>query len=90
MTVFKTIKDQAKARADRLVNSTTAQRLLSSPEVQRAMAWASETKTKVRENFTEAKKSLSEILALEAEDDLRHLKRRIDQLVKADKDKGPV
>jgi hypothetical protein len=75
--MFDTLKQRALRQAAKLAESSAGQRLLSRPEVQRAVQWAIDTSTRVRANLSEARKSLRQLSA-GGEDDLEPLKRKLD------------
>jgi hypothetical protein len=75
---------------DRVVQN--ADRLIQSPEFQKAAAWAADTAARVKSNLEEARKVFLEQLDGETEDDLKHLKRKLKDMEKnqqlADDHKG--
>lgn len=77
---FKNLKSRAMDEAMKFMQSEKGQKIMSNPDVQKAMAWAFQTSFKVKNNVTTVKKSLAKKLAVATEDDLKDLKRTIDRL----------
>lgn len=77
---LKEIKQRAMNGAMKLMQTDTAQKVMSKPEFQKAMAWAFQTSVKVKDNIEDTKKKLAKRFAVATEDDLKDLKRTIARL----------
>jgi len=62
------------------MQSDQGQKIMSKPEVQKAMTWAFQTSFKVKNNIDSAKKAAAKRFSVATEDDLKDLKRTLDRL----------
>ncbi len=74
------IKTRAMEGAMKFMQSDKGQKLMSNPDVQKAMSWAFQTSFKVKNNLDSAKKNLAKSFAVATEDDLKDMKRTLDRL----------
>ena len=78
--MFKRFKNKALEGAVKLMQSEQAQKIITSPDVQKAMFKAFETGFKVKEDITNTRKVVAKRLNIATGDDLVDLKRKLDHL----------
>ena len=78
--MFKRFKDKALEGAVKIMKSEQAQKIIASPDVQKAMFKAFETGFKVKEDITNTRKVVAKRLNIVTGDDLVDLKHKLDHL----------
>jgi hypothetical protein len=79
MSVSK-IKARAMEGAMKFMQSDKGQKIMSNPDVQKAMSWGFQTAFKVKNNVQQAKRGLAKSFAVATEDDLKEMKRTLERL----------
>ncbi len=78
--MWKNLKDKALSGAMKVIQTDQAQKMMNSPEVQKAMFRAFQTSMKVKSDVSDTGRTLAKRLNFATNDDLQDLKRNIDRL----------
>ncbi|MCA9562945.1 MAG: hypothetical protein KC561_05625 [Myxococcales bacterium] len=77
---LKNLKSKAMEAGMKFMQSDKGQKIMSNPDVQKAMSKAFQTAFKVKQGVDGAKKNLAKRMSVATEDDLKNLKRTLDRL----------
>jgi polyhydroxyalkanoate synthesis regulator phasin len=78
--MLKDLKDKALSGAMKIMQTEQAQKVMNSPDVQKAMFRAFQTSMKVKGDISDASRNMAKKLNFATNDDLQDLKRTIDRL----------